>query len=174
MPRLSVFTACSLDGYIADADGRLDWLEAAAAPDEDYGYDAFMADVDALAMGRGTYDFIADIDPLPFGDRPVYVFTSRPPGPRDGVTFWSLSPDDAVRAWEAAGHSRIYVDGGHLISAFLAAGFIDDMCITVVPRLLGAGHRLFHEGMPTSQWRLTGVRQWPSGMVNLTYARTGS
>lgn len=174
VPRLSVFIACSLDGYIADAGGSLDWLDAAAASDEDYGYEAFIADVDALAMGRATYDFIAHLDPLPFGDRPLYVFTTRPPQPRDGITFWSPTPDDAVRAWAEAGHRRIYVDGGHLISRFLSAGLIDDMCITVVPQLLGGGHRLFHDGIPPSAWRLTGVQHWPSGMANLTYVRTGS
>lgn len=174
MPRLSVFIACSLDGYIADAEGSLGWLDEAASPDEDYGYDSFIAGVDALAMGRATYDFIAHIDPLPFGDRPVYVFTSHPPEPRDGVTFWSPTPDDAVSTWRDAGHQRIYVDGGHLISSFLSDGLIDDMCITVVPRLLGGGHRLFRDGMPASAWQLTGVQRWPSGMVNLTYVRAGS
>ncbi|MBK9737953.1 MAG: hypothetical protein IPO93_00190 [Actinobacteria bacterium] len=87
VPRVSVFIASSLDGFIATRDGSLAWLEAAAKEDEDYGFDAFLSSVDALAMGRGTYDHIAHLDPLPFGDRPVYVFTHRPPAPRPRVTF---------------------------------------------------------------------------------------
>jgi dihydrofolate reductase len=171
MTRLSVFIASSLDGYIARPDGSLDWLDDAARPDEDYGYDAFIADVDALAMGRGTYDFIASIDPLPFGGRPLYVFTHRPPPPRDGVTFWSPSPVEALAAWNDEGLGRVYVDGGVLVSSFLAEGLVDDLTITVVPLLLGDGLRLFH-GVPTSTWlALRDVTSFPSGMVNLRYDR---
>ena len=70
--RLSVFIASSLDGYIATRDGSLAWLEEAAKRAEDYGYEAFLNSVDALAMGRGTYDHIAHLEPLPFGGRPVF------------------------------------------------------------------------------------------------------
>jgi dihydrofolate reductase len=171
MPRLSVFIACSLDGYIATEDDSLDWLDRAAAPDEDYGYDEFIATVDALAMGRGTYDYICHVDPLPFGDRPVYVFTHRWPGQRAGVTFWDLEPHAAVAAWEAEGLTRVYVDGGSLISAFLAEGLIDDMTITIVPTLLGSGRRLFHPRRTGTDLTLTGVKHWPSGLVNLSYLR---
>ena len=76
-PLISVYIAASLDGFIARPDGSLDWLHAAALPEEDYGYDAFVAGVDALAMGRGTYDHIAHLQPLPFGGKPLFVFTHR-------------------------------------------------------------------------------------------------
>ena len=97
MTRLSVFIATSIDGYIATLDGSLDWLERAARPDEDYGFDEFLASVDALAMGRGTYDHIAHLDPLPFGERPVYVFTHRPPAPRAHVHFIRTDPAGGAR-----------------------------------------------------------------------------
>jgi dihydrofolate reductase len=125
-----VFIASSIDGYIATTDDRIDWLEAAARPDEDYGYHAFIATVDALAMGRGTYDHISHLDPLPFGDRPVFVFTHHAPEPRSGVTFWQASPHEALQHWTAMGFERVYVDGGRVISAFLGAGLIDDMVLT--------------------------------------------
>ena len=70
----------------------------------DYGYEPFISTVDALAMGRGTYDFISHIDPLPFGDRKVFVFTHNPPQPRE-VIFWQISPLEALRSgkrWEFA------------------------------------------------------------------------
>jgi dihydrofolate reductase len=117
-PQLSVFIACSVDGYIATRDGHLNWLDAAAKADEDYGWDRFIASVDALAMGRGTYDHIADVDPWPFAGKQVFGFTHRPPAARDGVTFWSVSPAEAVAHWTEVGLRRVYVDGGHLISAF--------------------------------------------------------
>lgn len=171
MTRLSVFIASSADGYIATLDDRLDWLESAAAPDEDYGFDAFLASVDALAMGRGTYDHIAAVDPLPFGAREVYVFTHQPPAPRAGVTFWARTPLDALAYWEEQGYERVYVDGGSLISAFLAEGLIDDFALTRVPLLLGAGRPLFHPIACTTALHLDDVSVFPSGMVTLRYSR---
>ncbi len=171
MTRLSVFIACSLDGYIATSEGSLDWLERAARADEDYGYEEFMSTVDALAMGRGTYDHIAYLDPLPFGEREVFVFTSTTPEPRTGVTFWRPTPRQAYAAWQEMGLEHVYVDGGLLIGSFLEEGLIDDLTITVVPLLLGSGRPLFHPGRPLAALTLTGVRHWPSGLVNLSYAR---
>jgi dihydrofolate reductase len=173
MPRLSVFIACSLDGYIATTEGSLDWLEQATLPGEDYGYDAFLATVDCVAMGRGTYDHIAGIDPLPFGERPVFVFTHRAPPAREGVTFWRAAPREAVARWNQMGLERVYVDGGALISSFLAEGLIDDLTITVAPVLLGAGRPLFHAGVPAAILESTAVKSWASGLVRLSYVRSG-
>jgi dihydrofolate reductase len=169
--RLSVFIASSLDGYIATRAGSLDWLEGAASSDEDYGYETFLQGVDAIAMGRGTYDHIAHLDPMPFGGRPVFVFTHRPPPPREGVTFWQVSPSTALDHWSAIGLGRAYIDGGALISDFLAESLIDDLVLTKVPILLGEGQPLFHPIPVRTGLRLEGVQSWPSGLVNLTYSR---
>jgi dihydrofolate reductase len=171
MTRLSVFIASSLDGYIAAPDGSLAWLEEAARREEDYGYESFIQGVDALAMGRGTYDHIAHLDPLPFAGRPVFVFTHRLPPPRDTVTFWQESPRTALDRWAAMGLGRVYVDGGALISEFLAEGLIDDLILTKVPVLLGDGLPLFHPIAVSTGLRLEGVQSWPSGFVNLSYSR---
>jgi dihydrofolate reductase len=171
MTLLSVFIATSIDGYIATLDGSLEWLEQAARPDEDYGFDEFLASVDALAMGRGTYDHIAHLDPLPFGQRPVYVFTHRPPVPRAHVHFVELTPREALAQWTEQGLDRVYVDGGRVISAFLAEGLIDDLVLTTAPVLLGAGLRLFQPGGQPAGLLLEGVRTWPSGFVARTYRR---
>ncbi len=171
--RLSVFIATSLDGYIATPDGRLDWLEEAAAGEGDYGYEEFLHSTDALAMGRGTYDYIAHVDPLPFGDRPVYVFTHRAVEPRAGVTAWQAGPREAVENWESAGFRRVYVDGGRLIASFLAEGLIDDMTITTVPVLLGEGLPLFPATGAVSTWQLDGLQSWENGVVQRTYVRGG-
>ncbi|MEP7191751.1 MAG: dihydrofolate reductase family protein [Actinomycetota bacterium] len=169
--RLSVFIASSLDGYIATRDGSLAWLEEAARSDEDYGYESFLESVDALAMGRGTYDHIAHLDPLPFAARPVFVFTHRPPPSRERVTFWQESPRAALDRWNGMGLNRVYVDGGALISDFLAQGLIDDLVLTKVPILLGDGLPLFHAIPVSTELRLDSVQSWPSGFVNLTYSR---
>jgi dihydrofolate reductase len=169
--RLSAFIATSIDGFIATPGGSLEWLEQAARPDEDYGFDEFLATVDALAMGRGTYDHIAHLDPLPFGERPVYVFTHRPPAPRAHVHFMQLTPREALGQWTEQGFDHVYVDGGQVISAFLAEGLIDDLVLMTAPVLLGAGRPLFHPGGQLADLLLDGVRTWPSGFVARTYRR---
>lgn len=171
MTQLSVFIASSVDGYIAAPDGDLGWLEAATRPDEDYGYDEFLATVDGLAMGRSTYDHIAHLDPLPFGGRPVFVFTHRAFVSRSGVTSWAPSPNEAAHAWAGVGLARVYVDGGQLISQFLGEGLIDDMTLITAPVVLGRGRPLFHPFQRTIGLKLTSVRSWPSGFTSRAYAR---
>jgi dihydrofolate reductase len=168
-PAVCVFIATSLDGFIATEDNDLSWLEAAGSPDEDYGFQAFLASVNVVAMGRGTYDYIAGIDPLPYGELPVEVFTNRAPAPRPGVSFGSWTPAQAVQRWTAAGYQRVYLDGGNLISQFVAAGLVDELTVTVVPILLGAGRPLFHAVDRMTPLVLVGVTQFDSGMVQLTY-----
>jgi dihydrofolate reductase len=171
-PRISVFIARSLDGYIATDDDSLDWLFAAGAEGEDYGFDAFLADeVDVVAMGRSTYDFIKDFPELPYGDRPVHVFTTQALGPREGFEFYARAPQEAVEAWESAGVRRVYIDGGTLISQFLEAGLVDDLTLTTVPLLLGSGKPLFHRIPVATPLRLVDSQVFPSGMVNLRYER---
>jgi dihydrofolate reductase len=173
-PRISVYIACSLDGFIASADGGLDWLEAIAGSGEDYGFEPFLAGVDAVAMGRGTWDTIAGVPDLPYGHRPLYVFTHRLADPRPGVTFWERSPRAALAEWADHGHRAVYLDGGRLVSAFLGEGLVDDLAVTVAPVLLGTGMPLFHPHGQVTDLALAGVRSWPSGMVQLRYRRRGA
>ena len=170
-PHISVFIAHSVDGYIASDDGSLDWLLAAAVEGEDYGFDAFLASIDVVAMGRSTYEFIRDAPELPYGTRPVHVFTTRDPGPREGFEFYARTPDEAVSQWESQGVGRVYLDGGALISEFLDAGLVDEMTLTTVPVLLGSGKPLFHRIARATSLRLVESQVFESGMVNLRYLR---
>lgn len=171
------FVGMSLDGYIADDSGGLDWLEAAAAPvdgapGEDYGFASLVASVDAVAMGRNTWDHIAHLDDLPYQGVPIYVFTHRPPSePRDGVTYWSSTPVEAMEAWREAGMRHVYLDGGVTVSAFLAEGLVDDLVLTVVPMLLGSGRPLFHRHPRATHLELVGVEGFPNGVVTQRYRR---
>lgn len=178
LPRLAAFVGTSLDGYLATLDDDLGWLEAAGALSDDsigepldYGFGEFLDSVDALAMGRRTFDHVWAHCPdgrLPFGDRPVEVFTHRPLPPGASATPVDLDPAGAVRRWAAAGHGRVYVDGGTVITAFLAAGLLDELVVTIAPVLLGAGRPLFGPGRQR-ELRLTATRSWPTGMVQVRY-----
>jgi dihydrofolate reductase len=169
-----VFIASSLDGYIARPDGDIGWLLARDDPREDHGYDAFIADKDAIVMGRGSYEQVATFDKWPY-DRPVVVLSSRlagtpVPGRLHGkVRFADLTPEQAMRELERDGARRVYVDGGRVVQAFLRAGLVEDMVITTVPVLIGAGRPLFGELPRDRDLALVASRSFPSGLVQSTY-----
>lgn len=171
-PQISVFAAVSLDGFLATTDDDLAWLEEAGDPADDHGFDALVESVDAVAMGRRTWDHIAEIADLPYRDRPLFVFTHRPPAaPRPGVTFWERTPHEAVEAWAHQGYRSVYVDGGTVVSSFLAADLVDDLTVTLVPMLLGDGRPLFHPADKQQRLELVGATPFASGLVTLRYRR---
>lgn len=146
----SVFIATSLDGFIARSDGSIDWLHEAekfVTPGEDCGYSKFMADVDALVMGRNTFEQVHSFDTWPYGSTPVIVLSHRgitlPDNLPPSVSVSNETPTALVVRLSDQGAKKIYVDGGLTIQSFLVAGLINKIIVTVIPILLGAGKRLF-------------------------------
>jgi dihydrofolate reductase len=168
-PRCSVFIAASLDGFIARTDGSLDWLSIVERPGEDYGYRAFIDDVDALVLGRRTYESVLRFDSWPYAKKRCVVLTHRPPTPRHGEEFFAGSPSELVRRLSLAGTRRIYVDGGDVIRQFLAAGLIDDLTLSTIPVLLGDGVRLFGGTGAEIRFALVASRSFSSGLVQHEY-----
>ncbi|HEY0635436.1 MAG TPA: dihydrofolate reductase family protein, partial [Gammaproteobacteria bacterium] len=132
----SVFIATSLDGYIARADGSIDWLEQANTSipaGEDCGYGEFFASVDALVMGRNTFELVRGFDAWPYGTKRVVVMSSHhveiPATLTHSVTCSSATPGDVVAQLAAEGAHHLYIDGGKTIQGFLRAGLIDDLTI---------------------------------------------
>ena len=147
--KVSVFIATSLDGYICRPDGGIDWLEDAhrrVPKGEDCGYEAFMGGIDALVMGRRTFEQVLGFDSWPYA-KPVTVLSRgelRIPAALTGKAAASTeSPRALVERLSRSGAKHIYVDGGLTIQSFLAAGLVDEVTITVIPVLLGAGRALF-------------------------------
>lgn len=176
-PLCRVFIATSVDGFIARPDGSIDWLEQAnrRVPEgEDCGYAAFMASVDAIVMGRATFDTVRAMSPWPYGDTPVYVLSRRlealPAGSPPQVQLVRGGPHEAVALATAQQHRALYVDGGVTIQAFLAAGLVAELIVTVVPVLLGAGRPLFGPLPADVALRLVGSRAYPFGFVQHHYA----
>ncbi len=168
-PRCSAFLAASLDGFIARPDGALDWLQPFETSGEDYGFAAFFASVDALVIGRGTYDAVLGFPAWPYRGKRVVVLTHRPPAPRHGETFASGPPAEVLAPLGAAGVRQVYVDGGATVSSFLAAGLLDDLAVSVIPVVLGDGVRLFQPPLPERKLVLRDARPFPSGLVRLRY-----
>ena len=182
-PRASVFIATSVDGFIARPDGGLEWLTGQPDdeltgehdPGEDFGYGEFFASVDALVMGRGTFDVVQGFaGDWPYGDKPIYVWTSHPDdiAPKDGADVRALSGslDDVVARLVADGIGHVYVDGGKVIRQFLAAGLIDRMTISTPPILIGEGIPLFSDvKMDDVRLELVSCETFDGGMVQRTY-----
>ena len=165
-----VFIACSLDGFIAGTDGDLTWLPGPLA-DEDYGYRAFLADTEAILMGRATYEVAAAFDSWPYSETPVFVATSRPLDPVvSSVRAITGTPTQLLAAVRAeSGSGGVYLDGGALIRSFLDAHLIDELIVTVVGVILGFGTPLFAGTAERHRLRLTAARPYPSGLVQLHY-----
>lgn len=172
--KASVFVGTSLDGFIARPDGAFDFLPTDGG--EPHGYEEFMATVDALVMGRKTYETVLGFHAWPYGDKPVIVLSSRrlaPAPPGASVERMSGNPADIVAQLAARGIGHIYVDGGMTIQRFLAAGLIQRVIITRVPVLIGVGISLF--GALPHDVILTHVatRQFASGLVQSEYLVAG-
>ena len=168
----SVFIATSADGFIARKDGSLDWLEVPEA-NEDYGFAGFMDSVDALVMGRNTYDAIAAMGEWPYGGKPVIVMTSRPlqiPEALTGVVEASaLAPLEVADELDRRGTHHVYVDGGRTIQSFLDAGLVGRMTITTIPVLLGEGIPLFGAVDGDVRLRHVDTVSYTNGLVQTTY-----
>ena len=142
-----VYIAASLDGYIAKADGDIDWLHEQPNPDHsDYGYADFMNGIDALVMGRHSYEKVRSFGVWPY-EKMVFVLSTSlgevPAGLAGRVEFLSGSPKKVLESVHARGFTNMYIDGGKVIQQFLADGLIDELIITRIPILLGSGIPLF-------------------------------
>lgn len=170
---VSVFMALSVDGFIARPDGDLDWLARVEAPGEDYGYSEFMAGIDAVVMGRRTFEKVLSFGEWPFADVYVVVLsTGRPEalGQLPGQVAWmSGEPDEILTALERGGHRRIYLDGGETVRRFTAAGRVDRWVLSRIPVLLGSGIPLFDSTLGEVELRHIYTRAFSSGLVQSEY-----
>jgi len=142
--------ATSLDGFIARENGNIDWLIAANTlmPEgEDCGYREFMSTVDAIVMGRNTFDQIATFDLWPYKSKKVIVMSHRaltvPDALAGNLSHSSDSPISLVERLASEEVRHLYVDGGKTIQSFLNAKLITDITITLIPIILGRGIPLF-------------------------------
>jgi dihydrofolate reductase len=170
-PRCSVFIAASLDGYIARPDGTFDFLSIVERPDEDYGFADFFASVDALLIGRNTYETALSFPEWPYAGKRCVVLTHRETPSVHGEQFFAGEPQALLEQLALAGAQRVYVDGGAVIREFLAQGLIDDLTVSIIPTLLGKGIALFGSEVPEQRLTLASCKAYESGLVQLGYAR---
>ncbi len=175
-PPLLVFIATSLDGFIARPDGSIDWLEnlPPTDPPEDHGYADFVARVDTLVMGGGTFEKVMTFPQWPYtGLRVIVLSRSLKALPEAFTRKAELHGGSLAELLPKLQASRgVYVDGGQVIQSFLRAGLIDETTVTRVPVLLGSGLPLFGPLPQDVWWEHQHTRTFAgSGLVQSVYRR---
>lgn len=161
--RTTYYVASSLDGFIADESGGVDWLDDVKTDPAISSYEKFYSTVDGLLMGRATYDFIFDYGSWPYGDKPAWVVTSRSIDPLPGCNLQAST--DLEPAWNDAsslGLEHLWVvGGGKLIASLLQKDLLTHIQTTIMPVVLGKGIPLI-DALPAPRF-LTQERAETSG-----------
>lgn len=165
----AVFIGTSLDGFIAGDEGDLSWLEPEGVDIGDAGYDAFWAGVDAMLVGRATYDVAAGEDPWLYAGKRVLLLSTTAGTGADPRVEVVRSLDEAA---ERLAGVRTYVDGGQVVRAALRAGHVREMTVTTVPVILGRGVPLFGD-LPRVALEHVETQVLPHGYVQSTWRVTG-
>ena len=171
------YAAMSVDGFIATATGGVEWLETLPPVDDGYGYDSFYGGVDALVMGRATYEQIQDFGEWPYAGKPAWVLSrGLLPAMHPDVILSQASVQEVMAEIRARGLGVTWlVGGGQLARAFLDAGLVTELYVTITPHLLGAGIPLLAPGATqVTALRLLDSRVYDVGVVQLRYAVASS
>jgi dihydrofolate reductase len=170
-----IYIGKSLDGFIAGKNDDLQWLEDIPNPENsDFGFTAFIDRIDAIVMGRRTFETVQSFGTWIY-TRPVYVVSTTlahlPPEYDGRAQVLNLKPAQIIKELEDKGYKNLYIDGGVLIQSFLAEDLIDEMIITTVPVLLGDGIPLFANLAKQLQFRHVRTEILAGHLVKSHYAR---
>ncbi len=172
----SVFIATSLDGYIADKNGGIDWLHSIPNPDnDDMGYVEFSNGIDAIVMGRTTFETVLgfDID-WPYA-KPVFVLSNTlkeiPESHQENVFLVKGKLTEILDLIHKKGYYKLYIDGGTTISSFLKEDLIDELVLSTIPILLGGGFSLFKELPNELKFELIGIKTYLNQITQRHYKR---
>ncbi|MGZ3769393.1 MAG: dihydrofolate reductase family protein [Bdellovibrio sp.] len=169
-PKISVYIAMSLDGYIATENNSLDWLRIVRVEGEDYGYGEFFSTVDTIVMGRNTYDVVKEFSYWPYENKKVFVATHSPPNERKyNEQFFAGSLKEQFHLLAENGSKHVYLDGGQLIMQGLQEGLVDDLTVSIIPILLGKGIPLFKKIEKEIKLVSTQPKYYNSGLAQLKY-----
>lgn len=168
-PKVSVYIASSIDGYIARKDGNLDWLHYGHAGNEDYGFKKFSSTIDAVVMGKNTYEVVSSFDEWAYKDKRVIVLSHTLAAVRKEAELFSGQLTELLAKLHTEHIKHIWVDGGITVSKFLEAGLVDDITISIIAIVLGSGIPLFSTMNQEHKCRLVSTQSYPSGLVQLNY-----
>jgi len=171
--KVIIYIATSLDGYIATRDDGLDFLSLVEEIGQDYGYMDFIETVDAVIVGRKTYDkVISMVYAFPHADKEAYVITRTARPDIGSIKFYTGSLKELVSNLKSKPGKNIFVDGGaEIINEMLKENLIDEFYISIIPILLGEGISLFKNGRPELKLKLVSATPYAKGLVQLHYTR---
>jgi len=173
-----VFVAKSLDGFIATEDGSTGWLNYPNPTKTDYGYNAFVRKIDAILMGRKSYEQILTSNkPYPY-TKPIFVLSNTiktvPINLSDNLEIVTGPITEIVKQLSDRGYKNIYIDGASTIQSFLKEDLIDEMVITTVPIVLGQGISLFGNLGTQIKFEHTKATRHENGLITCEYQKVQS
>jgi dihydrofolate reductase len=168
-PKISVFIATSIDGYIARENGSLDWLDKFNDSGENCGFPEFFSSVDTLIMGRKTYETVLSFNNWPYRGKRVIVISNTLNSVTEDAELYKGDILPLLSKLQAEGVKHIYVDGGETISHFLKEKTVDSITLTTIPVLLGKGIPLFRKIDAEFSCKLVSSQSYSSGITQATY-----
>lgn len=172
--KVVLYIATSLDGYIAQPNDDLSFLSIVAQEGQDYGYADFVKTVDAVIVGRKTYDKVLSMGyDFPHADKDAYIITRTPRPSIGSVKFYTGELRTLVKKLKSEKGKTIYCDGGaEIVHELLKENLIDEFIISIIPILVGNGTQLFKDQRPEQVLELIGVKTFDTGLTQLHYKRT--
>jgi dihydrofolate reductase len=175
--KTTVYIGTSLDGFIARKNGDIDWLTKFANDEAIHAYEEFISRIDAIVIGRGTFEKVLTFPSWPYQQKAFLLSNSIKQVPdilREKITLLSMKPKELLNYLSGNGFSRIYVDGGKVIQEFLKEDLIDELIISKVPVLIGSGIPLFDYLDMDLQFKHIRTQSFSNGLVRSYYERQGS
>jgi dihydrofolate reductase len=169
MRLVKYFVASSLDNFISRKDGSVDWLFT----NQDFGMKEFLGSVDVAVMGRKTYSKALELSPqgVLFPGMKTYVFSHLlPKGPQKNIEVAAEDPESWVKSMRTLPGKDIWlVGGGEMVREFLQKRLVNEIGISIHPRLLGDGIPLYAQPYPETELELIRSKQYPSGLLQVLY-----
>jgi len=172
--KITYYVASSLDGYIANGDGDVSWLDDLVISLEEAGYEEFYSTVDALVMGRKTYDMIVSFGKWPYGDKPIWICTTRSIDAIEGCNLQNGKiPLEVYSEAQAQGVNHLWlVGGGMLAASFLEEKLLTNLSISQMPIILGGGIRLFGDLQNPIKIQRISMEPQKSGFTQMEFTVT--
>ena len=172
--KTTVYVGTSLDGFIARKDGDIDWLVKYQNKEVHDSYNEFISRIDAMVIGRGTFEKVLSFAEWPYEKKVFVLSTSlkQIPGTlNEKATLVAMKPAELLNYLSDKGFSNIYIDGGKVIQSFLREDLVDELIITKVPELIGTGIPLF--GYLDNDLRFEHIKTniYSDGLVKSQYKR---
>lgn len=175
MRKTVLYIAMSLDGYIADQSGGVEWLAGENPEDNETDtYSEFIKDVDTVIMGWNTYEqIVTELSPdtWVYAGLTSYVITHREVETKKDVIFTQEDPCTLIENFRKKEGKKIWICGGaNLIQQLMKEDIIDEYDISVIPTVLGKGIRLFGDHGQEIKLKLRGTQTY-NGITELVYER---